>query len=263
MEWLCQFWETFAEGVFGPRKQPSQKPLLNLTSGKTKLNFRSHPVALGCCIYLGLITPCPKPPTPCSTTNAISTKEYPKRPAWLTFPLIASTNFPLNMKPPWSFSPSAWSLGRMSPLLAWGKAEVKASTCNVGDLGSIPGSGRSPGEGNGTPLQCSCLENPMDEGAWWAAVHGVAKSRTRLSDFTFTFTSIEVVSPFLPRPESYLTLAMSLCLAGLVTVQQWHESVLPWLRASVSWECPRPLSRPYCLGWIDRLGYHSSVAECW
>ena len=45
----------------------------------------------------------------------------------------------------------------------------------------------SPGEGNGTPLQYSCLENPMDGGAWWAAVHGVAKSRTRLSDFTFTF----------------------------------------------------------------------------
>ena len=44
-----------------------------------------------------------------------------------------------------------------------------------------------PGEGNGTPLQYSCLENPMDGGAWWAAVHGIAKSRTRLSDFTFTF----------------------------------------------------------------------------
>ena len=43
------------------------------------------------------------------------------------------------------------------------------------------------GEGNGTPLQYSCLENPMDGGAWWAAVHGVAKSWTRLSDFTFTF----------------------------------------------------------------------------
>ena len=43
------------------------------------------------------------------------------------------------------------------------------------------------GEGNGTPLQYSCLENPMDGGAWWAAVHGVARSRTRLSDFTFTF----------------------------------------------------------------------------
>ena len=42
-------------------------------------------------------------------------------------------------------------------------------------------------EGNGTPLQCSCLESPMDRGAWWAAVHGVAKSRTQLSDITFTF----------------------------------------------------------------------------
>ena len=46
---------------------------------------------------------------------------------------------------------------------------------------------RGNGEGNGTPLQYSCLENPMDGGAWWAVVHGVAKSQTRLSDFTFTF----------------------------------------------------------------------------
>ena len=69
-----------------------------------------------------------------------------------------------------------------------GGSEVKVSASNAGDLGSIPGSGRSPGEGNGNPLQYSCLENPMDGGAWWAIVHGVAKSRTRLSDFTFTFT---------------------------------------------------------------------------
>ena len=57
-------------------------------------------------------------------------------------------------------------------------SEVKASACNVGDLGSIPGLGRSPGEGNGNPLQYSCLENLMDGGAWWATVHGVAKSQT-------------------------------------------------------------------------------------
>ena len=49
----------------------------------------------------------------------------------------------------------------------------------------------SPGEGDGTPLQYSCLENPMDGGAWWAAVQGVAKSQTRLSDFTFTFHALE------------------------------------------------------------------------
>ena len=60
------------------------------------------------------------------------------------------------------------------------------SAWNAGDLGSIPGSGRSPEEGNSNPLQYSCLENPMDGGAWWAAVHGVTKSRTRPSDFTFT-----------------------------------------------------------------------------
>ena len=65
-----------------------------------------------------------------------------------------------------------------------GGSEVKASACNAGDRGSIPGLGRSPGEGKGKPLQCSCLENPMDGGAWWATVHRVAKSRTRLSDFT-------------------------------------------------------------------------------
>ena len=65
-----------------------------------------------------------------------------------------------------------------------GSSEVKVSACNAGDLGLIPGSGRSPGEGNGNLLQYSCLENPMDGGAWRAIVHRVTKSRTRLSDFT-------------------------------------------------------------------------------
>ena len=71
-----------------------------------------------------------------------------------------------------------------------GGSEVKASACNAGDLGLIPGSGRSPGEGNGNLLQYSCLENPMDRGAWWATVHGVAESRTRLSDFTHSLHGI-------------------------------------------------------------------------
>ena len=60
----------------------------------------------------------------------------------------------------------------------------KASAHNAGDPGLIPGLGRSPGEGNGNPLQYSCLENSMDGGAWWAIVYGVAKSRTRLSNFS-------------------------------------------------------------------------------
>ena len=67
-----------------------------------------------------------------------------------------------------------------------GGSDSKTSAYNAGDPGSIPGSGRSPGEGNGNPLQYSCLENPIDGGTWWAAVHAVAKSQTRLSDFTFT-----------------------------------------------------------------------------
>ena len=60
----------------------------------------------------------------------------------------------------------------------------KESACDAGDLGSIPGSGKSPGEGNGNLLQHFCLGNPMDRGAWWAAVHGVTKSRTQLSNYT-------------------------------------------------------------------------------
>ena len=57
-----------------------------------------------------------------------------------------------------------------------GGSDSKESACDVGDLGLIfPGSGRSPGEGNGYPLQYSCLEHPMDRGAWWATVRGVAR----------------------------------------------------------------------------------------
>ena len=63
----------------------------------------------------------------------------------------------------------------------------KASAFYVGDVGSIPGLGRSPGEGNGNPLQFSCLEIFMDAGAWKVTVHEVAKSQTQLSDFTFLF----------------------------------------------------------------------------
>ena len=59
---------------------------------------------------------------------------------------------------------------------------LPANARATGDVGSILGLGRSSGEGNGNPVQYSCLENPMDGGAWWATVHGVAKSRTQLSD---------------------------------------------------------------------------------
>ena len=75
--------------------------------------------------------------------------------------------------------------------------QLKRKVWNVGDPGSIPGSGRSPGEGNGNPLQYSCLENPMDRGAGWAAIPGVMKSRTRLNDFIFTL----IMNSLLPNSD--------------------------------------------------------------
>ena len=72
--------------------------------------------------------------------------------------------------------------------VAWGfpdGSDGKESVCNAKDLGSIPGLGRSPGEGNANPVQYSCLQTSMDRGTWRATVHGVAESWTRLSDFYF------------------------------------------------------------------------------
>ena len=65
-----------------------------------------------------------------------------------------------------------------------GGSDSKASAYNAGDRGSIPGSGRSPGEGNGNPLPYSCLENPIDGEAWWAAVYGVTQSWTQLKQLS-------------------------------------------------------------------------------
>ena len=77
----------------------------------------------------------------------------------------------------------AWPPDSLGVIIGFpGDADVKESACNAGNPGSIPGSGRSPGEGNGNPLQYSSLENPIDRGAWQATVHGVAKSWTQLSD---------------------------------------------------------------------------------
>ena len=68
-----------------------------------------------------------------------------------------------------------------------GGTVVKNLPANAGGTGLIPGLGRSPGGANGNPLQYSCLENPMDGGAWWATFHGVTKSQTQLSDWAHTW----------------------------------------------------------------------------
>ena len=76
----------------------------------------------------------------------------------------------------WQVDSLLYTLKRCFP----GRSDGKESACNAGNLGSIPGSKRSPGEGNGYPLQYSCLENPMDRGAWRAIVCGVTKNQTQL-----------------------------------------------------------------------------------
>ena len=79
----------------------------------------------------------------------------------------------------------------------------KESACNAGDIrdvGSIPGSGRSPGEGNGNPLQYSCQENPMDREAWQATVHSIAESQTRQGDCAQQSTSRKYNSQVLHMP---------------------------------------------------------------
>ena len=82
-----------------------------------------------------------------------------------------------------SFSLSSSHIQKGFPV----SSDGKESACNVGNPGSIPGSGRSPGEGNGYPLQHSFLENSMERGAWQTTVHGVAKSQTWLNDWHFHF----------------------------------------------------------------------------
>ena len=100
------------------------------------------------------------------------------------------------------------------------------------DTGSIPGSGRSPGEGNGNPLQHSCLENPMDRGAWWATVHRVTESRAWLSDCVHTYRVILVI----------LSLNYPSCLKRLWLQTKAHQlsgladalpHIYPWRRTPV------------------------------
>ena len=99
--------------------------------------------------------------------------------SWRGFFLLVYHSFHPAILPMYSQITSVFSILHFS-----GGSDGKESACNVGDLGSIPELERSPGERNGNPLQYSCLENAMDNGALWATVHGVAKSWTRLKQFS-------------------------------------------------------------------------------
>ena len=97
-----------------------------------------------------------------------------------------------------------------------GASDSKASAYTEGDPGSIPGSGRSPGEGNGKPPQYSCLENPMDIEAWQATVHGVAKSETWLERLHFL--------SFLPICKMSATVQWFEYLSALLLLWDWNEN---------------------------------------
>ena len=119
-----------------------------------------------------------------------------------------------------------------------GGSSDKESACNpvvTGDVGSIRGSGRPPGGGNGTPLQYSCLENPMGRGVWWAAVHGVSESQTRVSThshsslsrpghclFCSSFSNLgpEMFKKNLKERLSYLHICCTLCDLSCVSAME-------------------------------------------
>ena len=105
--------------------------------------------------------------------------------------------------------------------ITYGGSEVKASAFNAGDLGSIPGSGRSPGEGNGNPLQYSCLQNPITRGAWQITVHRVAQNRARQKWLSMKHTRYNMVFIFLFLTYfTYDNLQFHPCCC------KWHYSIL-------------------------------------
>ena len=133
-----------------------------------------------------------------------------------------------------------------------GGSEVKASARNAGDLGSIPGSGKSPGEGNGNPLQYSCLENPMDGGAWWATVHQVAKSRTRLSNFT----SLKLYSVEFPeeggciqKNHNWHSFSKEGLTRSKVSCVVFFKMLTKYANRNIAWKLQIYLS--FCVSWPD------------
>ena len=132
------------------------------------------------------------------------------------------------------------TLWRLSPLvneLCKGLSG-KESACNAGDAGdtgSIPGLGRSPGEGNGNLLQLSCLKNPMDRGAWWATVHGVTKRWTQVSTYSLrSFSSVQSLSrvqlfatPWTAARQASLPISSSQSYSNSCPLSQWFHPTIP------------------------------------
>ena len=102
-----------------------------------------------------------------------------------------------------------------------------ANAGHIGDLGSIPGLGRSPREGNGNPLQYSCLENSMDWGAWQATVHGVAKGQTRLTMHKHTHTHTHTHTEYMCMYRYKHILAQNRLTYSVLTWKPWWYLILP------------------------------------
>ena len=120
--------------------------------------------------------------------NPVFTWRNERLESWVHLPEVTKDGIGIWTSSVWFWSPCSLTVRLEWVLLPFGfpcGSDGKASACNMGDLGSIPGSGRSSGEENGNPLQYLYLENPMDGGTWYATVHVVTKNQTWLSDFTF------------------------------------------------------------------------------
>ena len=127
-----------------------------------------------------------------------------------------------------------------------GGSVVKNPPANAGDTDSIPGSGRSSGEGNGNPLQNSCLGNVMDRGAWHAAVHGITKSQTRLSDWITT-------------PPPYLTAGKTIALTIGIFVSKVMSLLFNTLSRTATAFLPR--SNHLLISWLQSTSRDFGVQE--
>ena len=145
-----------------------------------------------------------------------------------------------------SSQPRDWiHVSYVSCISSWVGSDCKASAYNAGDLGSIPGLWRSPGEGNGNPLQYSCLENPMDGGAWWSAVHGVTKSWTWLSDFTFAFAFTFTYEAGAVQSLSTVYISSMLCVFVLILLEHKKHAFFSNMYIQDNWGM-REREKKYC-----------------